>query len=58
MSSFPFEKRTDLAIEARESFPEDNVEIDGVALFQDEYKNGLIQSTTVETNRDICDTGI
>ena len=48
MSSFPFEKRTDLAIEARESFPEDNVEIDGVALFQDEYKNGLIQSTTVE----------
>lgn len=48
MNSARFEKRTDLAIEVRESFPQDNVEIDGVILYQDEYENGMIKITTVE----------
>lgn len=48
MNSPKFEKRTDLAIEVRESFPKDNVEINGVILYQDEYENGMIKITTVE----------
>ena len=33
------EKRTDLALEIRESFPEDDVEISGVALKEREEQN-------------------
>ncbi|MFG6394214.1 MAG: GPR endopeptidase [Lachnospiraceae bacterium] len=42
-----FEKRTDLAIEARESFPEDNVEIKGVALDEKIIQDGRIRISTV-----------
>lgn len=41
-----YEKRTDLAIEARESFPKDDVEIDGVLLQKEQY--GQVWVTTVE----------
>lgn len=43
-----FEKRTDLAIEVRESFPQDNIEIDGVALYQESYEENKVKMTTVE----------
>ena len=42
-----FEKRTDLAIEARESFPEDHVEIKGVVLDEKVIQNGCIRISTV-----------
>ncbi len=42
------EKRTDLAIEVRESFPEDDVEVSGVRLTKDSLEEGKIQVTTVE----------
>lgn len=41
------EKRTDLAIEARESFPEDNVEIRGVVLDEKVIQDGCIRISTV-----------
>lgn len=41
------EKRTDLAIEARESFPEDNVEINGVVLDEKIIQDGCIRISTV-----------
>ena len=41
------EKRTDLAIEARESFPEDNVEIKGVILDEKIIHDGCIRISTV-----------
>jgi len=41
------EKRTDLAIEARESFPEDNVEIEGVILNDKVIQKGHIRINTV-----------
>lgn len=41
------EKRTDLAIEARESFPEDNVEIKGVVLDEKIIQDGCIRISTV-----------
>ncbi len=43
-----YEKRTDLALEVREQFPEDNVEIDGVVLKKESDKEKKIQITTVE----------
>ena len=43
-----YEKRTDLAIEVRESFPEDKVEIEGVALTKEQDKQGNLMITTVE----------
>lgn len=42
------EKRTDLAIEVRESFPEDDVEVSGVKLSKESLEEGKIQVTTVE----------
>lgn len=42
------EKRTDLALEVRESFPEDNIEISGVALEKNTYYGDRIRITTVE----------
>lgn len=41
------EKRTDLAIEARESYPEDNVEIEGVILNEQIVQKGRIRISTV-----------
>lgn len=42
------EKRTDLAIEVRESFPQDDVEVSGVRLTTDTLEQGKITVTTVE----------
>lgn len=42
------EKRTDLALEVRESFPEDDVEVSGVVLEEETYLDGRIKKTTVE----------
>ena len=42
--------RTDLALEVRESFPEDNVEIKGVILTKDYDETNKICITTVEIN--------
>ena len=42
------EKRTDLALEVRESFPEDDVEVSGVVLEEEAYLDGRIKKTTVE----------
>lgn len=42
------EKRTDLAIEVRESFPEDDVEVSGVKLTEETLEEGKIKVTTVE----------
>ena len=39
--------RTDLAIETRESFPEDNVEIEGVVLNDKLLQKGRIRVSTV-----------
>lgn len=43
-----YEKRTDLAIEVRESFPQDEVEVDGVVLKEERYDKGNMKVTTVE----------
>lgn len=43
-----YEKRTDLAIEVRESFPEDKVEIEGVILNEEHYFKEKMKVTTVE----------
>lgn len=43
-----FEKRTDLAIEVKESFPEDDVEISGVELEENSYDNHQTKITTVK----------
>ena len=42
------EKRTDLALEVRESFPEDDVEVSGVILEEETYLDGRIRKSTVE----------
>ena len=42
------EKRTDLALEVRESFPEDDAEISGVVLEDETYLDGRIKKTMVE----------
>lgn len=42
------EKRTDLALEIRESFPEDHIEVDGVALEEKNYLENRLRITTVE----------
>ena len=42
------EKRTDLALEIRESFPEDDVEVAGVALEEENFFDDRIRITTVE----------
>lgn len=42
------EKRTDLALEVRESFPKDDVEIDGVALQERKFYEDRLRITTVE----------
>jgi spore protease len=42
------EKRTDLALEVRESIPEDNLEVEGVAFGEKEYLEGRLCITTVE----------
>jgi spore protease len=42
------EKRTDLALEIRESFPEDEIEVKGVALQEKEYLEGRLRVTTVK----------
>lgn len=42
------EKRTDLALEVRESFPEDDVEVSGVVLEDETYLDGRIKKTMVE----------
>lgn len=41
------EKRTDLAIEARESYPKDNIEIEGVILDEQVVQKGRIRISTV-----------
>ena len=41
------EKRTDLALEVRESFPEDDAEISGVVLEDETYLDGRIKKTMV-----------
>lgn len=46
------EKRTDLALEVRESFPEDDVEVSGVKLNTESLEEGKIQVTTVEILND------
>lgn len=43
-----YEKRTDLAIEVRESFPQDNVEVEGVVLTEERRARGNLKVTTVE----------
>lgn len=43
-----YKARTDLALEVRESFPEDNVEIRGVVLDEDFDEHNKIRITTVE----------
>lgn len=42
------EKRTDLALEVRESFPEDHVEVSGVVLEEKNYFGDRLRITTVE----------
>ncbi|MCD7825281.1 MAG: GPR endopeptidase [Clostridiaceae bacterium] len=49
-----YEKRTDLALEVREQFPEDHVEIEGVVLKKESDRNKALKVTTVEI---INDTG-
>lgn len=43
-----FCKRTDLAIEVKESFPKDHVEVAGVILREEEKENGNVKISTVE----------
>lgn len=42
------EKRTDLAMEVRESFPRDHVEVSGVILTKDHFTKGEVNVTTVD----------
>ena len=44
------EKRTDLALEARESFPRGHVEVQGVILEKQHCVDGLAEVTTVKIN--------
>lgn len=46
------EQRTDLALEARESFPEDDVELSGVILSERQLGNAQIKVSTVEIKDD------
>lgn len=48
-----YEKRTDLAIEVRESFPDDNVEIEGVILNEECYLKEKMKVTTVEIKNEL-----
>lgn len=48
VSKMGYEKRTDLAIEVKESFPKDNVEIAGVSLQEDYDKKKKIKVTSVQ----------
>ena len=48
-----YEKRTDLAIEVRESFPEDGVEVEGVVLKEDRYAEEEMKVTTVEIKNEL-----
>ncbi len=43
-----YQKRTDLAIEIKESFPQDHVEVPGVVLSEEEDEKNEIKVTTVE----------
>lgn len=43
-----YEKRTDLAIEVRESFPKDHIEVEGVVLTEERKAGGNLKVTTVE----------
>lgn len=43
-----YQKRTDLAIEVKESFPQDNVEIPGVVLSEEQDEKKQLRVTTVE----------
>lgn len=43
-----YQKRTDLAIEVRESFPQDHVEVPGVILSEEEDEKREVKMTTVE----------
>ena len=45
-------RRTDLAVEVKESFPEDNVEIEGVTLTKEQFLSYDIEVTTVEILND------
>lgn len=47
-----YEKRTDLAIEVKESFPEDNVEIKGVELEEESFDSQQTKITTVKILND------
>ena len=46
--------RTDLALEVRESFPEDDVEIKGVILTEDIDEENKIRISTVEIKDEVC----
>lgn len=46
------EQRTDLALEVRESFPEDDVELSGVILSERQVKDAQIKISTVEIKDD------
>lgn len=48
MTNQKYEKRTDLAIEVRESFPKDHIEVEGVVLTEERKDGGSIRITTVE----------
>jgi len=48
MVSPKYEKRTDLAIEVRESFPRDHIEVEGVVLTEKRKAGGNLKVTTVE----------
>lgn len=47
------ERRTDLALEVRESFPGDDVEVSGVILEEENYLDGRIRLTilSIKTRR-------
>lgn len=46
------EQRTDLALEVRESFPEDDIELSGVVLSEQKIENAKIKISTVEIKDD------
>ena len=48
------EKRTDLALEARESFPRNHVEIQGVVLEKKKCLQGKVKITTVIIRDEAC----
>ena len=48
MANQKYEKRTDLAIEVRESFPKDHIEVEGVVLTEERKAGGNLKVTTVE----------